>query len=61
MIDDEREGITQELEGLHEWALRDAVIDGIHLNDPGIRMFIDIGLIILVEPAIRYLRSLRCL
>ena len=42
MIDDEREGITQELEGLHEWALRDAVIDGIHLNDPGIRMFIDI-------------------
>ena len=42
MIDDEREGITQELEGLHEWALRDAVIDGIHLNDPGIRMFVDI-------------------
>ena len=42
MIDDEREGITQELEGLHEWALRDAVIDGIQSERPCTRMFVDV-------------------
>ena len=52
MVDDEREGITHELEGLHERTFRDVVIDRIHLNDPGIRMFIDIDLIVLVQPAI---------
>ena len=52
MVDDDREGIAHELEGLHKRAFRDVVIDRVHLNDPGIRMFIDIGLIILVEPAI---------
>ena len=52
MVDDEREGITHELEGLHERTFRDVVIDHIHLNNPGIRMFIDIGLIVLVQPAI---------
>ena len=52
MVDDDREGIAHELEGLHKRTFRDVVIDRVHLNDPGIRMFIDIGLIILVEPAI---------
>ena len=49
MIDDKSEGIAEKFECLHKRSGRCIVVDRIHLNDLGIRVFFHVVLVVLVE------------